>query len=102
MIKTEKLDTNVKLLDDDVVKCCEMGNVIELKYCSNANHKATVKLIGDGRYINLSTGEIKEIQSRAESRADNKANLYRTFRNARALINTNVVDVNNIKWITLT
>ena len=102
MIKSEKLDTNVRLDDNDMIRCWEMGNVVELKYCSNVNHKATIKMIGGGRYINMSTGEIKEIEAKAKSRADNKSNLYRTFKNARALINTNVVDVNNIKWITLT
>lgn len=84
------------------VKVVEMGNVIEIQYMSNRNTKATIQMLpGGNEYIELSSGEIKKV-THHETRADQKKSLSRTFRNARALINTNVVDVKKVRWITLT
>ena len=84
------------------VKVTEMGNVIEEQYMSNRNRKQTVQMLEGGeQYVILSTGEIKDVEHH-ETRADNRKSLYKTFRTARALINTNVTDVEHCRWITLT
>ena len=49
----------------------------------------------------MATGEIKQAQH-IESRADNKLQVSQSLKRLRDYINTNVVDVNKCKWITLT
>jgi len=84
------------------VKVTEMGNVIEVQYMSHRNCKQTIQMLPGGmEYLELATGEIKQCQIH-NSRQEQKKSLYRTFKNARGLINANVTDVNNVRWITLT
>jgi len=84
------------------VKVTEMGNVIEVQYMSHRNTKQTIQMLPGGlEYMELATGEIKQCQIHS-SREEQKKSLYRTFKNARGLINANVIDVKNVRWITLT
>ena len=84
------------------VKVTEMGNVIEVQYMSHRNSKQTIQMLPGGlEYMELATGEIKQCQIH-NSRAEQKKSLYRTFKNARGLINANVTEVKNVRWITLT
>lgn len=90
------------LLDPTVpLKVVEMGNVTELLYILNRNTKQTVLMLPDGQYCNISTGEIKDC-IKHNNRSELKNSLYRTFRALRNVINANVVDVDNVRWITLT
>lgn len=84
------------------VKVTEMGNVIEIQYMSRRNTKATIQMLkGGDQYIDLGTGEIKDVVHH-NTRADQYKSLYRTFKTVRGIINANVTDVKNVKWITLT
>lgn len=84
------------------IKVTEMGNITELLYMSNRNTKATIKMLEGGhQYIELSTGEIKDVIHH-QSRIEQLKSLYRTFRSLRNLINTNITNVKNVRWITLT
>ena len=87
--------------DKDVVSVKEMGNVIEISYCQHKNFKQTIKKLDSENYIVLSTGELKEV-NHISSRADNKAQVSQSLKRLRDYINTNVIDVNKCKWITLT
>ena len=85
-----------------LVKCTEMGNVLEIQYMSHRNNKQSIMMLPGGeQYVVCSTGDVLSVEHH-ETRADQKKNLYRTFANARALINTNVTNVINVRWITLT
>lgn len=101
-IKFEKLD-NVPSIDPRaIVKCTEMGNIVEVQYMSRKNKGQTIKMLpGGDEFVVCSTGEVKEVQH-GVSRNDNKKGLYKTFARARALINTNVTDVSKVRWCTLT
>lgn len=84
------------------VKVTEMGNIVEVQYMSRRNTKATIQMLPGGeKYVALSTGEVKDVIHH-NTRAEQIKNLCRTFANARALINTNVTDVNRVRWLTLT
>ena len=84
------------------VKVTEMGNVIEVQYMSRRNNKQTIQMLQGGeQYVICSTGEIKDIEHH-NTRKDNKKGLYKTFANARAVINANVTDVSRVRWCTLT
>ena len=102
MAKVEKLDTIPEKNRTLPVKVTEMGNVIEVQYMSHRNNKQTIQMLpGKEEFMILSTGEVKEI-SHGITRKDNKKSLYRTFANARAVINSNVTDVSKVRWCTLT
>ena len=101
-MKIEKLTETPRKLPYLPVKVTEMGNVIEVQYMSNRNCKQTVQMLPGGeQYVICSTGEIKDILHK-ETRKDNKKGLYKTFAHARAVINTNVTNVENVRWCTLT
>ena len=58
-------------------------------------------LQGGEQFVVCSTGEIKDVEHH-NTRKDNKKGLYKTFANARAVINANVTDVSKVRWCTLT
>lgn len=84
------------------VKVTEMGNVIEVQYMSRRNFKQTIQMLQGGeQFIICATGELKDVEHH-NTRKDNKKGLYKTFANARAVINANVTDVSKVRWCTLT
>ena len=84
------------------VKITEMGNIIELLYMNRKNNRATIRMLPGGDcYLEISTGEIKDIVHH-NTRAEQKNSMYRTFRTLRGVINTNCSDVSRVRWITLT
>lgn len=84
------------------VKVTEMGNVIEVQYMSRRNCKQTIQMLQGGeQFLICATGEIKDVEHH-NTRKDNKKGLYKTFANARAVINSNVTDVSKVRWCTLT
>lgn len=87
--------------DRDIVCLKQMGNVSEITYVQHRNSKQTIKKIDNDSFVVLSTGELKEV-NHISSRADNKAQVSQSLKRLRDYINTNVVDVNMCKWITLT
>lgn len=87
--------------DDCMVKVTEMGNVTEIMYLERKNNKATIQRLDKTHYMKISTGEVFEVQP-SDSRKSNQNSLRQTFRRLRNLINSNVVDTNKVRWITLT
>ena len=84
------------------VKVTEMGNVIEVQYMSKRNQKQTIQMLPGGeQFVVCATGEIKDVEHHT-TRKDNKKGLYKTFANARGMINANVTDVSKVRWCTLT
>lgn len=96
----KKLD-NYRIDENNLVCVKEMGNVIEITYIQHKNSGATIQKIDNDSYVVLSTGELKEA-NHISSRADNKAQVSQSLKRLRDYINTNVIDVNKCKWITLT
>lgn len=96
----KKLD-NYYICENDIVCVKEMGNIIEITYLQHKNIGQTIKKLNDNEYIVISTGEIKQAQH-IESRADNKLQVSQSLKRLRDYINTNVIDINKCKWVTLT
>ena len=85
-----------------LVKVTEMGNITEIQYMEKRNNKQTIQMLKGGeQFVICSTGEVMDCR-KGETRADNKKGLYKTFANARAIINANVTDVSKVRWCTLT
>lgn len=85
-----------------LLKVTEMGNVTEVQYMSRRNNKQTIQMLpGMKHYVEVSTGEIKDV-TKHDTRDTLKKNLQRTFKTLRGIINTNITDVSRVRWITLT
>lgn len=101
-IEFEKLDQIPEKNPNVLVKVTEMGNVVEVQYMSRRNCKQTIQMLQGGeQFVICATGEIKDVEHH-NTRKDNKKGLYKTFANARAVINANVTDVEKVRWCTLT
>ena len=101
-IEFQKLDSIPIKNPNLPVKVTVMGNVIEVQYMSRRNTKQTIQMLPGGeQFMIVKTGEIKDIEHH-KTRKDNKKGLYKTFANARAVINSNVIDVEKVRWCTLT
>lgn len=82
-------------------KVSKQGNVIEVTRMSHRNTSCTTLKLSADEYMVVGTGEILEYEH-SENRADSKKSLYRSFRNIRALVNTNCPDPEKLRWVTLT
>jgi hypothetical protein len=101
-MKFQKLEQIPRKNPNVSVKVVEMGNIIETQYMSHKNCKQTIQMLKGGeQFVVCSTGEIKDIEHH-ETRKDNRKGLYKTFANIRSIVNTNVVDINKVRWCTLT
>ena len=102
--KIELVDKDsIKIYPGATVKKSVQGNIVEITYTSHRVQGATIRKISDKEYEVVSTGEIKEYNKNKEgNRTDNIKELKRTFEKLRAIINTNVIDTNTVRWCTFT
>ena len=78
-----------------------MNHIIEVQHMEKMNRKANIKKIDKDRYVELSTGEIKDFQH-SENRQQNYNSLRQSFKKLRYLINNNFTGKANELHITLT
>lgn len=83
-----------------LVTVTEMGHLMEVQYMEKQNASCGIKVLPGNRYVNLSTGEVKEFK-KSEIK-DNYKSLKKTFKRLRYLINNNFTGNGNEKFITLT
>lgn len=84
-----------------LVKVTHMGHLLEVQHMEKVNRSANIKKLDSDRYIDLSTGEIKEF-SHSENRQQNFNSLRQTFKKLRYLINNNFVGAKNELHVILT
>lgn len=100
LLKIEVLkDTSIN--QEDLVCVKKMNHIYEICYLEHRNNNATIMLLDKDNYVLLSTGEVKEC-NHIENRAESKMQVSQSLKRLRDYINTNVVDVKNCMWITLT
>lgn len=103
MKKVERLNKDdFTLSDDDYVKLTTMGQIQEIRYFSRANKKQTIQLLEDRKYLELSTGEIKDCKEKSKYRLERINMLRGSYRKLRNLINANVDVPDHCQWLTLT
>lgn len=97
-----KLD-GYKVERNDIVKVTSMGNVTELLYMKRKNNECPIKMIDKDHYIVISdeSGEVRECKH-IENRSEDESNIRRTMRTLRNLINANITDEENCRFVTLT
>ena len=111
-MKVEKIKSSDRRSVADCVKVTTCGNIVELMEMEKVNRKGcSIVFLGEDRYCNksdidFSTGVIDESAiktfNRAENRADNYSGLRKSMKNVRDIINCNVIDPSNARWLTLT
>ena len=100
MIKKEEL-TDYSIGKEDLVSLKTMGHIYEICYLQKKNNEIKTQLLDKDHYMYLDTGEIFEC-NHIENRSESKFQVGQSLKRLRDYINTNVVEPNNCKWITLT
>lgn len=95
------MKTDQAINNNKVVKSYRYGSTLEITN-SVGNKKQKTRVITKHRYINLATGEIKNMKRKAKNRADNYNSVKRTMRKLRRLIANNFKGGKNELWVTLT
>lgn len=95
------------ILDDDaIVKLKTMGNISQISYTQKINRFCPILLIDKDHYVKIdySTGELSDVYecNHIKNRSENIFQVGQSLKRLRDLINTNVVDAKQWKWITLT
>lgn len=100
-MKIEKIEENYKIPNHQIVRVKEMGNVTELMFQEKRNSSNVIKKISANEYIDTRTGEVKEF-IHIENRSQAVNEVRKSLGRLRDYINTNVIDVEHCKWVTLT
>ena len=100
MIKKEDL-SDYSICREDLVSLKEMGHIYEICYLQKRNNEINIQLLDKDHYMYLDTGEIFEC-NHIDNRAKSKFQVGQSLKRLREYINTNVVEPNKCKWITLT
>lgn len=100
MIKKEVL-TDYSIGTEDLVSLKTMGHIYEICYLQKRNNYINIQLLDKDHYVYLNTGEVFEC-NHIENRSESKFQVGQSLKRLRDYINTNVVEPNNCKWITLT
>lgn len=87
--------------DFQEVRYKQSGNILEVTACSRHNNQCYIRKLSDNQYVYLPTGEVMDCKH-IETRADNTASVRASLSRLRDYINTNVTDVRNVRWCTLT
>ena len=83
------------------VRYKETGNILEIMYNARKSQGGFVRKLDKNTYIDLQTGELKEF-NHIENRSQDLDNVRKSMSRGRDIINTNVVNVANCRWLTLT
>ena len=100
MIKKDIL-TDYSIGTEDLVSLKTMGHIYEICYLQKKNNEIKIQLLDKDHYMYLDTGEIFEC-NHIDNRAESKFQVGQSLKRLRDYINTNVVEPNNCKWVTLT
>jgi hypothetical protein len=95
------ISEEVSIPDGHLVKVKEMNHVVEVRHSSKANYKQNIKKLDKDKYVDISTGEIKEFQH-IENRSQSHNSLRQTFNKIRDLINNNFSGKANELHVTIT
>lgn len=92
---------NIKVLDSARVRVKEMGNITEIMYSDSYASTCSIKKLDKYTYMDMQSGEVKEFK-KIENRACDISSIRKTLGRLRDYLNTNITDVDNCKWVTLT
>lgn len=82
-------------------KVTTMGNILEVVTMQKSVSPPPIRKIDADHYVDLRTGEVFDYE-RGDTRADSLQGIRRTLAHIRNLVNTNVTEPENVRWVTLT
>ena len=95
-----------KIDNDYPVKLKQTGNISEILFSQRKNRFCPIRLIDKNHYVRIdfNTGEISDLYdcNHIENRSQSYQQVKQTQKRLRDIINTNVIDTSQWKWITLT
>ena len=100
-MQIEKLVIPPDIGDSRNVDVITAGNVVNIKYMSKKNKKATVLKLSADEMLILSTGVVVNVQH-SENRSESISSMKKTISKLRDKINANVSDPLKLRWVTLT
>lgn len=108
-MEIQKALANSRPMGNEPVRVKTTGNVTELMWMERRNTQMYIRKVSADYYIDLReepdpiTGELKLHEfNRSENRAQNKAGVAKSLAHGRDLLNTNITNVENCRWVTLT
>lgn len=90
-----------KINNRSLVDVTEMGSITKIRYMQHKNATCYIQRLDANNYIDLQTGEVKEVKH-IDSRADDKLSVAKSLERLRDYLNTNITDVTKCRWVTLT
>ena len=87
--------------DYSEAKVTTMGNIIEIVTVQKKTHGSPCRKINKDLYYDIRTGDVHEYQH-TENRAGSLDSIRRTLETIRGVINSNVTEPQNCRWVTLT
>lgn len=100
MLKVEKVE-DIEISELAKVKVTTSGHIVEVMYMEKKSKGNHIIKISSNEYLDKLTGEIKEYQ-KTDNRSQSKNELRKTFKKLRDIVNCNVTNPKNCRWVTLT
>lgn len=101
MASVKVLDSPPKMEDYAITKVTTMGHITEVTTRQkNGSGTPCIKIDKD-HYVDTRTGEVLEYQH-IENRSESTRSIRNTLAKIRAIVNTNVINPDNVLWVTLT
>lgn len=98
--KIDQLKKDIEPAPSCHVQMKKMGNITEVRYMRRTQN-GNIRKVNKENYVLVSTGEVKKFQH-TETRADSKASVAQSLAHLRDLLNTNIVNTEQCRWLTLT
>lgn len=100
-MKIERLEEQISVDPNHLVRLTEMGNITEIMYSEKRSRGGYITKIDDDHYIDNRTGEYCEFKH-IENRSQCIQSVARSLKRLRDLLNANITDVSHCRWVTLT
>lgn len=100
-MKIERLDEPITIDPNKIVRLTEMGNITEIMYSETRSRGGYITKLDNDHYIDNRTGEVLEF-SHMENRSQDLANVAKSLKRLRDLLNANITDVTHCRWLTFT
>lgn len=100
MAKVQKIE-NPDISAKAMSKVTRMGPIVKISTMECWPRGPSIRNLNKHEYMDLRTGKIKK-KKHIENRAQNESGIRQTMAHIRALVNTNVVNPDRCRWVTLT
>lgn len=97
----EKLDEPIRPGPHSRVRYKLAGHISEIFWSTHKSRGGCIKRFDKDHFVDMRTGELREFQH-FENRAQSLSSVARSLAQGRDMLNANVTDVRNCRWVTLT